>query len=421
MLGIQNQNLKGILKFFLILFILFCTSQALAGQQTMSLHGRVTSSGSSLSSGDLQVWIYDNPTAGNLVYNSGADFNGTIINGVVDVLLGSGSTKLDLNYGTFYYMDLNVNGTELDFNGNERMQFESSRGNDANLSVVKVSSSHLLFRNTAGTSEFARVTSDGNLGIANSAPKGKLNVIGDVNILSGAAVLPSLYINPTDGNISVALSGVTAGFRIDINGNVRMIGDLNLSRKITLTDLNLLGVATLGAGTIVLTADGNVGINNTTPKNKFSVIGDLNITTSATALPSLFISQADGNLAIAASSVTTGFRVDINGDARVNRDVNVGRRLNVTDVNRSGIMYVREAPVSDACMGTAALIDGNVTVTSTCTLATSRVFITRYGGAFSEGFDVAYVVGTVRSGSFDINSTLGTDANTVAWVIFNPA
>ncbi|HLC79508.1 MAG TPA: hypothetical protein VJG83_03680 [archaeon] len=109
------------------LLLLFFCSGVFGVAQLVALHGRIAQSGSSLSTGDLRVLIYDANVNGNLVYDSGSDFNNAINDGVVDVLLGS-STQLDLNYGGYYYMDLSINGTDLDFNGSERKQFESSHG-----------------------------------------------------------------------------------------------------------------------------------------------------------------------------------------------------------------------------------------------------------------------------------------------------
>ena len=112
----------------LAFFVIFFASYSFAVAQLMALHGKATDSGSNISSGNLRVFIYDDPASGNLVYDSGDDFNGTILNGILDVMLGSGEVELDLNYGGYYYLDLQVDGSDLDFNGSERQKFEASRG-----------------------------------------------------------------------------------------------------------------------------------------------------------------------------------------------------------------------------------------------------------------------------------------------------
>ncbi|MEM4710093.1 MAG: hypothetical protein QXT97_03830, partial [Candidatus Diapherotrites archaeon] len=111
--------------FVLVLFVF--VPFVFSVQQLMALHGKAVSSGSPINSGDLRVLIYDANVGGNIVYDSGSDFNGSIINGFFDVMLGS-ITPLDLNYGQIYYMDILVNGFDLNFSGSDRRMFESSRG-----------------------------------------------------------------------------------------------------------------------------------------------------------------------------------------------------------------------------------------------------------------------------------------------------
>ena len=123
------------------------------------MHGRIAQSGSSLSTGDLRVLIYDANVNGNLVYDSGSDFNNAINDGVVDVLLGS-STQLDLNYGGYYYMDLSINGTDLDFNGSERKQFESSHGVVKTGSILDATITNSDISTTAGI-DWAKISKTG--------------------------------------------------------------------------------------------------------------------------------------------------------------------------------------------------------------------------------------------------------------------
>ena len=100
---------------------------SIASADLMSIQGQVTDSSGNPSTGDLQVLIYDNLTNGNLVYNSSSDFDDAITNGRYDVVLGSGET-LSLVYGRLYYMDLLINGEDLDFSGSERQVFQSTVG-----------------------------------------------------------------------------------------------------------------------------------------------------------------------------------------------------------------------------------------------------------------------------------------------------
>ena len=63
------------------------------------------SAGANINSGNIVVEIYDDASAGNLIYNSTSDFYNNISNGQVDVMLGSGTQQLNLGYGKDYYME----------------------------------------------------------------------------------------------------------------------------------------------------------------------------------------------------------------------------------------------------------------------------------------------------------------------------
>ncbi len=115
---------QKIILFSLILIL----SSSLFASQLLPLHGRAYNNNTPISSGNLRVYIYDTPTGGNLVYDSQNDFLNSITGGYFDVMLGSGTQTLNLNYGQEYYLDLSINGTDIDFNGNERMRFEASHG-----------------------------------------------------------------------------------------------------------------------------------------------------------------------------------------------------------------------------------------------------------------------------------------------------
>ena len=127
-------------KFLLILITisLFGLGSVFAIQDLMPLSGSVlNSTGNVVNSGDLQVLIYDNATAGNLIYNSSTDFNGAIVNGTYNILLGSTATNLSLIFGNIYYLDLIVNGENLNFGANNRQMFQSTVGE-----IKKTSSSN---------------------------------------------------------------------------------------------------------------------------------------------------------------------------------------------------------------------------------------------------------------------------------------
>ncbi len=62
--------------------------------------------------GDVTVRIYNGFTGGTLVYDSGTEFTGAISAGVFSVLLGGGAPLL-LDNTREYYLELDINGTEV--------------------------------------------------------------------------------------------------------------------------------------------------------------------------------------------------------------------------------------------------------------------------------------------------------------------
>ncbi len=68
--------------------------------------------GQPVESGDVAVRIYDAPSGGALVYDSGSEFAGAVDAGVFSLLLGGG-TALVLDNTQQYYLELDVNGEEV--------------------------------------------------------------------------------------------------------------------------------------------------------------------------------------------------------------------------------------------------------------------------------------------------------------------
>ena len=96
-----------------ILVLVLLPFSVYASEHLIPLQGRASDIyGSPLTTGDISVRIYDAETDGNLVYDSGADFGGAIVNGIYDVLLGS-ITPLDLDNTVKYYIEIDINAEEV--------------------------------------------------------------------------------------------------------------------------------------------------------------------------------------------------------------------------------------------------------------------------------------------------------------------
>ena len=120
-------------KFITILFILII-SLNLASAFLISDQGTSAknSSGDLLESANLTIQIYDAATGGNLVFEQ--NISDTIINGSWNLMINP-----DLEYGKSYWKDYQINSEDLDFNGNERLEFQSSAGEINNASFINFS------------------------------------------------------------------------------------------------------------------------------------------------------------------------------------------------------------------------------------------------------------------------------------------
>lgn len=99
--------------FIFTVFIFLSPVIASATSHLISLQGYATDTADKpLATGNITVRIYDAATSGNLIYNSGTDYNGAISNGIFDVLLGS-ITPLSLDNTVKYYMEVDINGQEV--------------------------------------------------------------------------------------------------------------------------------------------------------------------------------------------------------------------------------------------------------------------------------------------------------------------
>jgi hypothetical protein len=96
----------------------------------------ITNNGSILENGDLKISIYDESSGGNTIFSS--TISDAIVNGSWNLMVNA-----DLEYGKIYWKDYEINGEDLDFDGEERLEFQSSVGmiNDVNFINLSLISS----------------------------------------------------------------------------------------------------------------------------------------------------------------------------------------------------------------------------------------------------------------------------------------
>ncbi|MBS3151499.1 hypothetical protein J4443_03920, partial [Candidatus Woesearchaeota archaeon] len=220
-------------KFFLlfIFFLALFSSSALAVIDMLSLEASLFDSSGDPINGNITIEIYDAETAGNLIYNSTDDFIDNITSGKIDIVLGGSraSNELNLTFGTTYYMDININGNDIDFNGLERQEFQSQVGN-VSLSRINISDS----------------------------------IIPDVNITFDLGSLSSYFRTAFIQSLSL-LTPLDSGNISDVylfNTGDTATGDYNFD----------------GSTFFIDSAGNNIGIRTSTPANALNVIGDANIT-----------------------------------------------------------------------------------------------------------------------------------------------
>lgn len=125
-----NTTTNKALLTILIVLLLYIINNVGADVDLISEQGKVTYRGVLLSSGNLTISIYDDPVAGNKIYEE--NFTDGISGGYYDVLLGN-TTDMSLIENNLYYMDISVNGNDFDFSDGERKVFQAPTGNSSNI------------------------------------------------------------------------------------------------------------------------------------------------------------------------------------------------------------------------------------------------------------------------------------------------
>ena len=93
---------------------------------------REITTGNLTNSGNLTIEIYDSSASGTLIFNQ--NFSNIIANGSWNVMISP-----SLEYGKSYWKDYKINNEDLDFDGNERLEFQSPLGLINNISFINFS------------------------------------------------------------------------------------------------------------------------------------------------------------------------------------------------------------------------------------------------------------------------------------------
>ncbi len=177
--------------------------------QLMALQGVVRSSGSTLAAANVtNLTIWNAATAGALLYNDSFNISAgggatAIVNSYLDILIGNGTNgvNLSLEYGRLYYLDVEIEGTDIDFGIRERLPLYSTVGKNLTfMEKITFALDQILEHLSAG---WLRLT--GSLLITQH-----LNVTGNLTV-TGAVVLGSNTSRATGANSLAGGIFVTAG------------------------------------------------------------------------------------------------------------------------------------------------------------------------------------------------------------------
>ena len=198
-----------------------------AVEDLINLQAKVTSSGALVDNGNVTVEIWNAATGGDLIYNSSENFAGNVSNGFFNVILGS-VTEMELNFSQIYYMDIAINGEDLDWGADERRMFQSPVGNE----IAK------NFTVDPGDDTFFVDVGNNRVGIGTTYPAQTLH----------------LYNSSDSGNVLIKTENSDVGWIFGTRGDT---GDAFIIRESGVADR-----FTIQNGT------GNVGIGTTSPIHK---------------------------------------------------------------------------------------------------------------------------------------------------------
>ncbi len=338
-----------------ILVILLLSSFIFAVTDLMSLQANVYQNGVALNSGNVSVYIYDAASGGNQIWHQ--NYSGAIVNGTYDVLLGSNDTNLlSLNYGVIYYLDLDINGINQNFSGNDRQQFQSSVGNITSAKILNNSVSLDTFNITTGVFNVTR----GGTNFSSYAA-------GDLLVGNTTNGLNKLAIGANRVLISNGSQNVTWGLV-----NSTHIAPGNITSSLIAPDLSL-GWANLTSYPSACSAGQFVSAINDTITCE-APAGSVNGSYDASNITTGTLAVARGGTNI--GSYSTGDIIYIDGSGSFTKLSITGSRVLVS--NGTSVVW--------SMVNTTHLLDGNVTVLKGGTgLSALTAYAPLFGGTSTTG------------------------------------
>jgi hypothetical protein len=271
---------------FLSLGIILFSVPVIA-QDYLALQGSATGSGGG--NGSIVVEIWSAATGGSLLYNSSNDFNNVINNSRYDILLGNGTNPLSLNFSGTYYMEMYINGRDIDFNTSERQVFQSPVGNITVDDPIKTSSSSTYALNVNDRFNVSGATGDTTIsGVVNIS--GATTLSGVTTVANFFNVTPATSAVRTNGTVTVGSTAVIQSTDADdalnvSNGGGNFRGQLGVQNYTSAT----IPAFTVNYGFNVS------GANNALSTNGTVTMGSTAVIQSTDADDALNVSNGGGN------------------------------------------------------------------------------------------------------------------------------
>lgn len=219
--------IKGIIYLTIVLTLCSISSAFLISDQGNNVR---LSNGTLLDYGNLTISIHDSASGGNVIFSS--TIQGAIVNGSWNLMINP-----DIQYGQIYWKDYEINGEDLDFDGNDRLQFQSSSGLINNVSFLNFSmigscssGSAIKFVYANGSVECESVISGG-IDLSNYALKNQSE------IFTGNISTTHIGFFGWLGSLTNRITGLFVR-DVDASGNVNAAG--NVSASYILGDGSLL-------------------------------------------------------------------------------------------------------------------------------------------------------------------------------------
>jgi len=283
--------MKKILIILASVFLISLVSASLNVQLSDQGTGVSYSNGTTLSLGDLSVLIYDASSGGNLIYNE--TFTNNITDGSWNVMLGSGSVNLPLEFGRIYYKDYLIAGEDATFDGQNRQAFYSPLGdvnaNDLASGINLSDATGYLYGNLVG---------------APSGTSDQWNITTSNYLFNQSGIL---YINETKLNNTIdnriSSQGINASFNQTLTDTLYLPNGTNLdlgANNITTTGTGFFGWLGSLVNRITTLFVRDIDFNGTITGKGLNASND--------TINTLTISASDGNI-VTSGNVTAGYFV----------------------------------------------------------------------------------------------------------------